>query len=304
MKRLLRLFLVLFMGVMLLPATVSAATPRVMVSDYQIEEGKVVGGKKFTLKLILKNTAAKAVKNVKVSLSTENGEMLPAEGAGTAYIGEIAADSEQEFIFSMKAISGLEEKTYKVAVKTEYEGVGGMEYIVDEAVFLPVTMEQRLSITDFFMDKADFELGDTVEISAMINNMGEGTLYNVSATASGDNINEMSTYVGNIESGKSGMADIITKATVVTAGDHKKNKLVVSYEDKEGRYYEQEMEFGVKVTQPLYEKLEKVKKENKGAQTAKIVLEVIVVVAILIGGILICRKRKKQKQQMLEEFIK
>ena len=43
-----------------------------------------------------------------------------------------------------------------------------------------------------------------VEISAAINNLGEGTLYNVSAMIEGDNLDRMMTYVGNIESGKSG----------------------------------------------------------------------------------------------------
>lgn len=138
MKLIIRMFLGICLGVCLFSANVLAATPRVMVSDYQIKEERVIGGKEFTLKITLENTAAKAVKNVKLSLSTENGEILPADGAGTAYIAEIAANSKQDFSFKMKAVSGLEEKAYKISVKTEYESSGGMGYTVDEAIFLPV----------------------------------------------------------------------------------------------------------------------------------------------------------------------
>lgn len=304
MKRLLGVFFGFILGIMLFANTVEAATPRVMVSDYKVAEGKVIGGKEFTLKVTLKNTAAKAVKNVKLTLSTENGELLPVEGAGTAYIDEIAADSEQEFTFKMKAISGLQEKSYKMTIKTEYESAGGYEYTVDESIFLPVTMEQRFSVTDIFLENGELQLGDTAEITAMVNNMGEGSLYNVVATVKGDNLEEMSSYVGNIESGKSGMVDIITKATVVTAGDHKKNEIIISYEDKEGISAVQKMEIDVSVTQPLYEKLEKVKKDNKGAQVVKIIIEIVVAVIVLVGGIFLYLKRKKKKQQMLEEFIK
>lgn len=304
MKKLFGLLLGICLGIVMLTNTVEAATPRVMVSDYQVQEGKVIGGKEFTLKVTLKNTASKAVKNVKLTLSTENGEILPVEGAGTAYISEIAADSEQEFTFKMKAISGLTEKSYKMTIKTEYESNGGYEYTVDESIFLPVVMEQRFSVTDVFMENADVQLGDTVEISAMVNNMGEGSLYNVVATVKGDNLEEMSSYVGNIEPGKSGMVDIITKASVVTAGDHKKNEIIISYEDKEGVSAVYKEEIYVNVTQPLYEKLEKVKTNNKGAQTAKVIIEVVVAVIVVVGGSILYMKRKKKKQQMLEEFIK
>lgn len=165
-------------------------------------------------------------------------------------------------------------------------------------------MEQRVSVSDFFTDKDDFELGDTVELSATVNNMGEGTLYNVLVKAKGDNIKETSTYLGNIASGKNGIVDILTKATVVTEGDHKNNKIVVTYEDKEGNVSEQEVKFEVAVSKPLYEKLEKVKKDDKGIQTVKLIVEIIVVIAVLAGGIFFYIKWKKRKKAMLEEFIK
>lgn len=283
---------------------VEAAQPRVMVSDYLVKEGDVVSGKEFTLTLTLSNTASKAVKNIKLTISTENGELLPQKGAGTEYVEQIDAYSEEKLTFKMKAANGLEEKAYKLSVKTEYESSGGMGYTVDETVFIPVILEQRLTVTDIFLAEDMVELGDTVEISAAINNLGEGTLYNVSAMIEGDNLDRMMTYVGNIESGKSGTLDALTKAVVVTEGIHTKNKMIISYEDKKGNKYESEAEIGVTVLEPVYENLEKVKESKDSSHIIKVIVKIIFAIVIIAAIIWFFIRRKKRKQQMLDDFVK
>ncbi|MDE6760930.1 MAG: hypothetical protein K2J90_09670 [Lachnospiraceae bacterium] len=304
MKKILSLFLCIWIGIMGGSYIVEAAQPRVMVSDYLVKEGEVVSGKEFTLTLTLSNTASKAVKNIKLTISTENGELLPQKGAGTEYVEQIDAYSEEKLTFKMKAANGLEEKAYKLSVKTEYESSGGMGYTVDETVFIPVILEQRLTVTDIFLAEDMVELGDTVEISAAINNLGEGTLYNVSAMIEGDNLDRMMTYVGNIESGKSGTLDALTKAVVVTEGMHTKNKMIISYEDKKGNKYESEAEIGVTVLEPVYENLEKVKESRDSSHIIKVIVKIIFAIVIIAAIIWFFIRRKKRKQQMLDDFVK
>ncbi len=304
MKKILSLFLCIWIGIMGGSYIVEAAQPRVMVSDYLVKEGDVVSGKEFTLTLTLSNTASKAVKNIKLTISTENGELLPQKGAGTEYVEQIDAYSEEKLTFKMKAANGLEEKAYKLSVKTEYESSGGMGYTVDETVFIPVILEQRLTVTDIFLAEDMVELGDTVEISAAINNLGEGTLYNVSAMIEGDNLDRMMTYVGNIESGKSGTLDALTKAVVVTEGMHTKNKMIISYEDKKGNKYESEAEIGVTVLEPVYENLEKVKESKDSSHIIKVIVKIIFAIVIIAAIIWFFIRRKKRKQQMLDDFVK
>lgn len=304
MKKILSLFLCIWIGIMGGSYIVEAAQPRVMVSDYLVKEGDVVSGKEFTLTLTLSNTASKAVKNIKLTISTENGELLPQKGAGTEYVEQIDAYSEEKLTFKMKAANGLEEKAYKLSVKTEYESSGGMGYTVDETVFIPVILEQRLTVTDIFLAEDMVELGDTVEISAAINNLGEGTLYNVSAMIEGDNLDRMMTYVGNIESGKSGTLDALTKAVVVTEGMHTKNKMIISYEDKKGNKYESEAEIGVTVLEPVYENLEKVKESRDSSHIIKVIVKIIFAIVIIAAIIWFFIRRKKRKQQMLDDFVK
>lgn len=303
-KRFAVLVICLCLGVLSQVMPLSAATPRVMVSDYTIKEGKVTAGKEFTLIVTLNNTSKKnTVKNLKLSLTSENGDLLPADGAGTAYVEQIDTDSETNLTFKMKARDGLEEKSYKLTLKTEYENTNGYEYSVEDGIFIPISLDQRLSVTDTFIPEDSVQIGDVVEISAIVNNLGAGQLYNVAAEVKGDNIQETSTYVGNIESGKSGTVDVLTKADIVTEGQHTKNYLIITYENKEGKKFTQEQEIGVTVSKPIYENLEKVKEATDHSKTIRTVVTVIVVILVIAAFIYLSIKRRKRKQQILDEFI-
>lgn len=283
------------------PDPVQAATPRVMMWGYSVTEGEIYAGEEFELSLVLRNTATTAVKNVKLTISTEQGEFLPVDGAGTAYAAKIGGQQEEAFTFKLEAIHGLAEKSYKLKLKTEYEGNDGTGYTVEEEIFLPVSLKQRLSVTDVFIPESDIQLGDTVEVGASVNNLGDGTLYHVSAHLSGDNIEEAISYIGNIDAGKQGNIDILTKATAVSEMGNK-NKLTITYEDQKGNQQEETYEISVLVAQPSYENLEKVKEApNYGKIWTRIIL--VAVGVLLIAGITIgiIRKRKR-KQKMLEEF--
>lgn len=283
---------------------VHAATPRVMLEDYKVKEGQVVSGKDFTLDLTLKNYSAKQVKNLKVTIATENGDFIPTGSAGSEYIESIGAGETSQVSFKMKANDGLEEKSYKVNVTTDYENPNGYEYRAEESIFLPVSLDQRLSVTDLFVDSSSCVVGDTVEISASINNMGEGALYNVMVEVEGDNIEETKSYVGTIEKSKSGNLDILTKADVVTEGYHKNNKLIVEYENKAGEIFTQEVLIDVSVGVPVYENLEKIKEGNDNTVVWKTTAEVIgILLLIVIIGYILYR-RQKRKQRILDEFAR
>lgn len=280
-----------------------AANPRVMVSDYEVEEGIVTAGKEFTLVIRLKNTAAKAVRNLKLTVISENGEFLPVEGAGTAYAEKIDGKGEAEFRFSMTAIHGLEEKSYKLSLKTEYEDGNGTEYTVDENIFLPITLEQRVSVSDVFLPESSVELGDTVEVSASVNNLGDAVLYNVTAKVWGEVIEEQDTYIGNLESGKRGTIDVLTKATNISDNNTANaNRILISYEDKNGMLYSEEFPIKVEVKQPIYENLEKVKEEPNYSGIIKTIGWILVAAAVIAVVVVLLLRRRKRKQRILEEF--
>lgn len=283
------------------PDVVQAATPRVMVSGYAVTEEHIYAGEEFELSLTLRNTAATAVKNVKLTISTEQGEFLPVDGAGTAYTAKINAQQEETYTFKLEAIHGLAEKSYKLKLKTEYEGNDGAGYTVEEEIFLPVSLRQRASVTDIFIPESNIQLGDTVEVGASINNLGDGTLYHVSADLSGDNIGEVTSYIGNIEAGKQGNIDVLTKATAVSEMGNK-NKLTITYEDQQGNQKEETYELSVSVAQPSYENLEKVKEAPDYGKIWTRILLLGLGVVLVAGIITVIIRKRKRKQKMLEEF--
>ena len=306
-RKYIRLYVLLIMTISMLSisAKVYAATPRLMVTDYSVAGGSVVGGKEFDLKIILTNTATKTtVKNIKVTIATENGEMLPVEGAGTTYIESMAANTEEELTFKMKAVKGLEEKSYKMTIKTEYESSSGMEYAVEDSIFLPVTMEQRLMVTDVYVAGNDIRIGEDVEITAKVSNLGEGSLYNVTVELYGEGIDSMNTYLGNIESGKSGNVDIITTASEVT-NDNSKAYLKIIYEDVDGNKKEEQYELGqgvISVQPPIYDDLELVKGKKETKKDWGFVKWVLIGFVGVAIAVVVSVRKIQRKKKILEEF--
>ena len=279
----------------------SAAEPKVMLTDYEVNPEEVKSGDAFTLTITLENTANKKIKNMKVSIISEDGNLLPASGAGTAYFKEINAEATQEVAFDMKAVSGLEQKSYKLTVKSEYEDVNGVPYTVQDTVYVPIVLDTRISITEA-MCADDAKIGDEAEIIAMVNNLGEAPIRNVAAYIDGKCIEPQSVYVGNLESGKSGNIDIITKTKMVTtSASEAKCTLTVIYEDGNGNKYEEKSEVYVYVQSSSYENLE-VLKEDSGAKLNTTII-VLVVIAVLVIALLIIKIIKhRKKKRLLEDF--
>ena len=295
--------LILAASTMHFKSVLNAATPRVMLDDYSVKEGQVTSGKEFTLDFTIKNYSDKQVKNLKVNVSSENGDFIPVDNAGSVYIESIASKESEKVSFKLKAADGLEEKSYKVNVVTDYDNANVYEYKSEESIFLPVKLEQRLSLTDLFVDGSSCVVGDTVEISASVNNLGEGALYNVMVDVEGDNIEENTSYVGTIEKGKTGTIDVLTKADVVTEGNHKDNKIIVKYENKAGEQFTSETLLDISVGIPVYENLEKIKEGSDNSIVFVTTAKVIGILLLLaIAGYALYR-RQKRKQRILDEFI-
>ena len=136
-----------------------------------------------------------------------------------------------------------------------------------------------------------------------MNNLGAGMLYNVTAHIEGDNVMEQDSYIGNVSSGKSGTIDVLTKADTISHNAGDKNKLIVNYEDKAGNVYTEEREiFGILVSQPIYENLEKVKDSPDVASVLKKLAVPGIVVVVLILIIIGARRRRIRKQKLLDEI--
>ena len=114
-------------------------------------------------------------------------------------------------------------------------------------------------------------------------------------------VEEIETYIGNIESGKSGSIDILTNAVATTAASGDMSKVIVTYEDKEGNETTIEGNFKATVESPVYDNVEKIKDSTKSSD--KKVLYGVIAVVIVIALFCICVIRKhRRKKEILDEL--
>jgi hypothetical protein len=111
-----------------------AAQPKIMVSDYKVSEEYIEAGGSFNLSITIKNTADKKVSNLKISVASENGDIIPSSGAGTDYLAELAGGEEHTFTFPMKAGKNIEEQSYKINVVNEYDDRYGTAWTVTDSI--------------------------------------------------------------------------------------------------------------------------------------------------------------------------
>ena len=283
--------------------TGNTSTTRLMVAGYDLGKDTIYANESFTLTLHMENTAKSTISNIKISLGSEESQFVPEDGVGSKFIESMGAGEKLDVTFQIKPVSGLEEKSYPLVIKSEYENGKAEAFSAEDTLYVPVYLRQRLSITDVYLTQDSYEVGDMVEVSATVNNLGEGNLYNVTVYLSGDNVEENSSYVGNVEPGKSGTADILAKATVVTDGAHTKNQMLITYEDKDGNVQEESVKIDLHVNEPVYDNLEKVKTSKDSSDIVKKIGS-SVIAAVLIAGIgYVVFRRRKRKQQILDEFI-
>ena len=279
---------------------VEASQPKVMVVDYKIVQKEIIAGQTFDLAVTIKNTGSRYVDNLKISVTSDTGDIVPAEGAGNGFLEELPNGEESTFTFRLKAADGLAEKSYKLSVVNEYDDIWGNPYSATDVIYLPVKLEQRASITDLYVAD-DAVLGESVEIVGSVNNMGAGMLYNVRARIESKSMEELDTFIGNIESGKSGSIDILTNAVATTASTGDMSKVIVTYEDKEGNETELEGIFKVTVEFPVYDNVEKIKDDSQSGNRGLIYGIAAAVIVIAVGMVCAVR-RHKRKKKILEEF--
>lgn len=296
-KTILGLFIIVGITTGLYPYSAQAATPKVLVSNYKVSATTIYSGDSFDLTLEIQNTSKNKVRNMKVTVASEGGEIIPVSGTGSAYVAEIAGNDICEQTFPMQAAAGLAEKTYKLSVKMEYENSYGEAYEMEDTLYLPVYLKQRVSVTDVMTDSA--KVGDDVEITAQVNNLGEGMLYNVNARVEGKHVEKQETYIGNIDTGKSGNVDLLAKAIAVTDFDEMakaEDWIIVTYEDRNGNKHEEKVDASFYIESVDYEDLEVLKEapEKTGPATWQIILICVCVLAVgVYAGVTINKKRSR-----------
>lgn len=289
--------------------------PKLIIDNYSFNPDMVKAGEKFDMHLSFYNTnSSKAVKNIKIFLTSESGStdpesanagssvFTPVDSSNTFYIDSIAPKARVEKKITMFTVPDALAKTHTITANFEYEDSSAEPFTATELIGVPVIQQSRLEIGEinYFPDAS---VGQPMPISLEFYNTGRVTLYNLMVKLEGDfNTENGQYYVGNFESGAS---DYFDGSVIAMEEGPLKGEIVFTYEDPTGETQELRESFNFQVMDmpPMEEFPEDYDPEMDG-QSSGIMgilkskwLWIPLILIALIGGALFLKKRKDKKDE-------
>ena len=294
------------------------STPRVIVTGFTTTPEEVYAGDTFKLTLNLKNTSKEtAVSNMLFDIQgTQEGTdaantyaaFLPTAGSSTIFVDSIAPNSTKSISIELKSKADLAQKPYVVTVNMEYEDNKANAFTETASVSVPIKQEAKVDLSSITLMPEAIEIGNEANVMFSIYNVGKTKLYNVSVKFEADSISGGDTFIGNMDPGATGNVDAYLAGQAATMDDGIV-KIIISYEDEEGKTATIEESMTLFVNEPFYPEMfddpmmmEGMMEEQKSFPWWGYAL----IGAVIVGGgaatVLILKKKKKAKKLALEEL--
>ena len=293
------------------------STPRVIVTGFTTTPEEVYAGDTFTLTLNLKNTSkTTAVSNMLFDIQgTQEGTdstntyaaFLPTAGSSTIYVDSIGANSTKSISIELKSKADLAQKPYVVTVNMEYEDSEANPFTEVASVSVPIKQEQKVDISSVTLMPETIEIGNEANVMFSIYNVGKTKLYNVNVKFEADSISGGDTFIGNLEPGATGNVDAYLAGQAATMDDGTV-KIIIRYEDEEGKEATIEKTMTLYVNEPYYEEFYEDPmmmgdmEEEKGLPWWGIALIAVGAAAAAVAAVVVIKKKKKAKKLAQEEL--
>ena len=295
-------------------STADASVPGVIVTGFDTEPAEVKAGDDFKLIVHLKNTSKKtAVSNMLFDLqapaagtdeAAEAPAFLPASGSSSIYLDGIPANGTKDISIELNSRADLIQKPYSITMSMKYENSDAVQFESESSLAIPVNQEARFEFSDIQIMPDMAEVGEEANITCNIYNLGRIKMYNVKVGFEGDAIEGEEQFLGNLESGATGMIDGIVTA-VAESYEESNCKLVLSYEDDSGNVTTAEQEFTMMVTAPqddmMMEDMPVMEEEDGGSSGGLLVGIILTVIILAVITTVVIIKRRKKRMQLSEE---
>lgn len=274
----------------------SEKTPQLMVDSYSYGGTFVQAGDEFLLELGLLNaSSSRNISNIKVTVSSEDGSIIPANNSNSFYIEKLGKKEQINKALMMSVKPAAEQKTTPLTVDMSYEDGSGNAFTSKDIISIPVMQETRLEVDDVIAPP-ELYAGMQSGVSVQFYNMGKTTLNNLRVTAEGDFDTPESTsyFVGNMESGKSDTYDF---GFIPRKGGTMEGKIIFTYEDAAGdqQVFERPFSFEVQAEMPVMEEMPPEDAAAAGGGSKKLWIILGVLVCFVGIGIFVWRKIRKRK---------
>lgn len=305
------------------PTPEPCSQPKLIVSSYKVNPEIVKAGEPFQVTATIQNTSEKNdAKNIKVTYEGDGKNILPADNVNTQYIKLIKDGESEEIKFDMKSRLDSEPGVQTLTLTIEYEDKQASSYSVSSTLRLQVTQPLNIEF-DEPQIPSFVTAGDSLPLALNVFNKGRSKVYNVMCKLEADGfIPEGSAYIGNMEPGTSGNAEIYV---FIGALNMKKTEdgqmetdresderygetngvLFITYEDEFGKEYSKEIQFESCIQAPVIEASNNTEEEvEEEPDTASQWWISILIGAVLIAGVVtLIMIRNKRRSKALGDGI-
>lgn len=271
--------------------------PQLMVESYNYGGNAVQAGSVFFLNLSVLNTSEKSIKNIKVSLSNEEGVFVPASGSNSFFIEKLKGRENYSKTIKLNVKPKAEEATSAIKVDFTYEDGKGEAFEASDVISIPVTQMTRLVVDDL-VPPTEIYAGQQSSCELQFYNMGKSVLNNLRVNCEGDfDVAQSNSYfVGNMESGKS---DSYTFNFIPREAGTMSGVITFTFEDSEGelQFMEVPFEFEVMEEEIFDEDDMDFDEEKKPIPWALITAGIVCLAGIT--GLVVYKRRKKKLHNSL-----
>ena len=225
--------------------TQDGSTPRLMVTDFNVEGGSIKPNEITKVTVTLKNySKTKSLRNVKLTLSDDSGDIKPV-GTGNKYVDYIGTDTSYKWEFELTASATAVIGEHNLIISSVYEDRYYNSYTESDAIRINVEQTVGLDFSGVTLPKNAYT-DDTVTMDIALLNTGKSNIRNckidfdIKGLESGG-----TTYIGEIEAGGQKTANVNLRTGNKT-GDFE-GTVTFTYEDEFGRTYEKKANVSTKL---------------------------------------------------------
>lgn len=213
----------------------TSGKPKIMISSYSTNKDNIIAGDTINFSFKFTNTSnEKAISNMKITLSSDDGAFMITKGSNTFYVENLGPKESETKTIELNVKQDLSSKSYPVNIDFDYEDNNGNTHVSKEVINLPVTEYSKLVINSAYV--MDCMAGSQTSLSFDYINMGKAKVSNLTASVEGDfEAVQSINYIGNLEAGTSDYYDIMI--TPLKDGDLN-GVLVLAFEDSSGKTIE------------------------------------------------------------------
>lgn len=210
--------------------------PRLMVTEYAVENGSIIPGESRNVSITIKNTSpSKAVSNIKLSLSDESGE-LKTDGMGTAYVKSIPANGTYLWTVGLTAVHTANTGEHPLTLSMEYEDANHSGYSATDTIRINIKQSVILKYDSARLPSKSIQ-GETVTVSINLMNTGKSTIHNAMIDIDVKGLDSGGTVlVGEIPQGESKTGSVNLRVSNEILGKVE-GTITISFEDDFGETY-------------------------------------------------------------------